>query len=411
MMPNIADRPRNAPPDTPAGAPAFPERLRRQPVSLALRFLSSLRLTVVCLCLAMVLIFIGTLAQVHLGIHTVQARYFGSLFLYWSPPGTGWQIPYFPGGYLLGSVLLANLIAAHFYRFRLSWKKFGIITLHLGVILLLIGQLLTGLFARETQMRLDNGQTLAYSEATGETELAVIDTTDPNYDQVVAIPENVLVQGGVIQQPTLPFTLRVRQFMGNARLAMRTQEPGAPPSPATAGAGPNIVAAEIPRTTRDDERDMSAAFVEIDGVNGPIGTWLVSSALDEPQGFDVDGHAYELALRQRRDYKQFALTLIHFAHDRYAGTDIPKNFSSRVRLIDLERHENREVLISMNDPLRYRGYTFYQAAFANDDKTTILQVVKNPAMLVPYIACGLVALGLLSQFSMHLFGFIRRRPN
>jgi cytochrome c biogenesis protein ResB len=114
-------------------------------------------------------------------------------------------------------------------------------------------------------------------------------------------------------------------------------------------------------------------------------------------------------MRQRRFYKQFALTLLDFAHDRYAGTDIPKNFSSRVRLVDLERNENREVLISMNDPLRYRGFTFYQSGFDNDDKTTILQVVKNPAMLLPYIACGLVALGLLVQFSMHLLGFMRKR--
>ena len=81
----------------------------------------------------------------------------------------------------------------------------------------------------------------------------------------------------------------------------------------------------------------------------------------------------------------------------------------RIRLIDLERNENREVLISMNDPLRYRGFTFYQSGFDNNDKTSILQVVKNPAMLLPYIACGLVALGLLTQFSMHLFGFVKKQ--
>jgi hypothetical protein len=63
----------------------------------------------------------------------------------------------------------------------------------------------------------------------------------------------------------------------------------------------------------------------------------------------------------------------------------------------------------MNDPLRYRGFTFYQAGFDKNDKTTILQVVRNPAMLLPYIACGLVALGLVIQFSMHLFGFVKKR--
>jgi len=374
-----------------------------------LRVLASLRLTVVCLALGMLLVFLGTLAQVHWGIHQVQARYFQSVLIYWSPPGASWRIPILPGGYLLGTVLLINLLAAHATRFQLSKKKLGIILLHLGVILLLIGQLLTGLFARETQMRIDEGQTLGYSEAPREVELAVIDATNPAYDQVVAIPEAVLARGGTIQNPTLPFTIKVRQFMPNSQLVMRTQAPDAPPSPATQGFGKNIVASELPRTVKEDERDLSAAFIELEGVQGSLGTWLVSNAIADRQSFTVDGHTYSLVMRQRRFYKQFALTLLDFAHDRYAGTDIPKNFSSRVRLVDFERNENREVRISMNDPLRYRGYTFYQSGFDNNDKTSILQVVKNPAMLMPYIACGLVALGLLMQFSMHLFGFVKKR--
>ena len=388
----------------------MPEAIVRPfPLRSPLRVLSSLRLTVICLGLGMLIVFLGTLAQVHLGIHAVQARYFQSLVIFWSPPGAGWKIPILPGGYLLGAVLLVNLIAAHAVRFQLTKKKIGIILLHLGVILLLIGQLLTGLFARETQMRIDEGQTAGYSEAPREVELAVIDRSDPNFDQVVAIPEAALARGGTIQNPTLPFTLKIRQFMGNTHLAMRAQAPQAPPSLATAGVGPKIVAAEAPRTVKDDERDLSSAYVEVQGVEGSLGIWLVSNALPEAQALTVNGRSYELVMRQRRFYKQFALTLLDFAHDRYAGTDIPKNFSSRVRLVDLDRKENREVLISMNDPLRHRGFTFYQSGFDNNDQTTILQVVKNPAMLLPYIACGLVAAGLLVQFSMHLLGFIRKR--
>src|SRR6266566_2072409 len=84
------------------------------------RVLSSLRLTVVCLGFGMLLVFLGTLAQVHLGIHAVQARYFQSLIIFWSPPGTNWKIPVLPGGYLLGGALLINLIAAHAARFHFS---------------------------------------------------------------------------------------------------------------------------------------------------------------------------------------------------------------------------------------------------------------------------------------------------
>ena len=376
-----------------------------------LRFLASLRLTVVCLGLGMVLVFLGTLAQVHLGIHAVQGQYFQSLLIFWSPAGANWKIPILPGGYVLGTVLLVNLIAAHATRFQFSKRKIGIILLHLGVILLLVGQLLTGLFARETQMRIDEGQTLGYSEAPRETEMAVIDVTDPDFDQVVAIPEKVLARQGTIQNPTLPFTLKIQRFLPNAHIAARSQEPQAPPSPATIGLGTKLVVTEVPRTVRDDERDLSVAFVEINGVQGSLGTWLVSNAISDPQAFTLNGHTYALVMRQRRFYKQFALSLLDFTHDRYAGTDIPKNFSSRIRLIDFERNENREVLISMNDPLRYRGFTFYQSGFDNDDKTTILQVVKNPAMILPYIACGLVALGLVTQFSMHLFGFVKKKTS
>ncbi len=376
---------------------------------LLFRMLSSLRLTVVCLGLAMLLIFFGTLAQVHLGIHAVQARYFQSLFVFWSPPGTNWKIPVLPGGYLLGAALLINLIAAHAARFQFSGKKTGIILLHFGVILLLIGQLLTGLMAQESQLRIDEGETRAYSEAPRETELAVIDVTNPDYDQVVAIPEQVLAHAPRLQQPTLPFTLRIRRFVPNSQLVMRGQDPQAPPSEATNGVGVNITVTQIPRTVKDDERDLVSVFVDVETVQGPLGTWLVSNAISDPQSFTCSGRTFEFVVRQRRFYKQFALTLLNFTHDRYAGTDIPKNFSSRVRLVDLERNENRDVLISMNDPLRYRGYTFYQSGFDNNDTTSILQVVKNPAMIMPYIACALVALGLVTQFSMHLFGFIRKR--
>ena len=63
----------------------------------AFALLSSLKLTLVCLAAAIVLIFAGTIAQVHLGIHEAQQRYFQSLLVWWPPEG-GVRIPIFPGG-------------------------------------------------------------------------------------------------------------------------------------------------------------------------------------------------------------------------------------------------------------------------------------------------------------------------
>src|SRR6188474_3808938 len=171
--------------------------------------ITSLKLTIVCLAAGMALIFAGTLAQVHLGIHEAQQRYFQSMFVWWPPDAHRFQIPIFPGGHLIGAMLLINLIAAHLKRFRWSWRKLGIHLTHAGLIIMLAGGLFTDLFAVESHMRLDNGETKNYSEDTRRDELAVIDTSGEDLDQVTAIPESVLRHQRVIDHSSLPFRIMV----------------------------------------------------------------------------------------------------------------------------------------------------------------------------------------------------------
>src|SRR5207253_7207570 len=185
--------------------------------------ITSLKLTIICLAAGMALIFAGTLAQVHLGIHEAQQRYFQSFFVWWPPEGRGLQIPIFPGGHLIGAVLLINLIAAHAKRFRWAWRKLGIHLTHAGLIIMLAGGLFTDLFAVESHVRLARGDTKNYSEDQQRTELAVIDTSDPELDQVTAIPEKRLRHGGTIDHWSLPFRIKVRNFYENSRLKMLSE--------------------------------------------------------------------------------------------------------------------------------------------------------------------------------------------
>ncbi len=374
-----------------------------------LRFFTSLRLTVALLLLSMILVFIATLDQVNLGVWAVQTKYFRSLFVMARVPGTDLPVPVFPGGYLIGGLLLLNLVAAHAYRFRVTWTKSGLWLTHFGLILLLLGELFTGLWQQESLMRLDQGETKAYSESYLQTELAVIDTTDAKYDDVVAMPTVALEKTGSIQHPKLPFTLRPVLFYPNSNLVMRTQVPNAAPSSADQGFGPQLVVMPQRITYKQDEQNMPSAFIELAGPDGRIGTWLVSTLLAEPQSFTLQDRTFELMLRPTRHYHPFSITLLRFSHDRYPGTDIPKNFSSRIRLQTPDSRVDREVLIYMNNPLRYGGLTFYQAGFEKNDQTSILQVVRNPSWQLPYVSCALMGLGLMIQFGIHLTGFIRKR--
>jgi hypothetical protein len=372
-------------------------------------FFVSLKLTVWLLGLSIILIFWATLAQVKLGIWGVQEKFFHTLFVLETIPGTAIPVPVFPGGYFLGGLLLINLVAAHIYRFKLEWKKAGIQLTHLGLILLLVGELITSLMQVESNMRLEEGGTMHYSESYRNNELAILDTTNPEFNEVVAIPEAVLSDGGSIQHPKLPFQIRIRDYHPNAALQMRDQVPGAPPSPATAGIGPRVAVTPLRLTYKQDERNAPAAHIEFIGPEGTLGTWLVSPLLSAPQKFDYAGRTWELSFRFKRYYHPFAITLLDFSHDKYPGTDIPKNFSSRIRLKTDDGRGDREVLIYMNNPLRHAGLTFYQASFEKGDTVSILQVVRNPGWVLPYVSCVMMGLGLLVQFGIHLFGFVRRR--
>jgi hypothetical protein len=393
-------------------------------------FFTSLRLTVVCLALALVLVFVGTLAQVQIGLYAAQSEYFRSFFVYWTPKGTQWRIPFLPGGWLIGLVLLVNLLAAHIKRFQLSRKKIGIILIHAGLILLLGGQFLTELFQVEGQMRLEPGDVKNYSENARKAELAVIDTTDPDQDRVVAIPESLLAQGGEIRTPALPFTLRVEEYYPNS-VPAGPMAGEAEKIKSADGIGRRLFFSPASITRGMDSVDLPTALVQAVTDKGPIGEWVISTwftrwpAFSElqgdiggimpdvkvatPQSFTFNGRTYEIVLRPVRYYNPYSVKLLAFNHDLYLGTDVPKNFSSKIHLNNPATGEDRDILIYMNNPLRYHGQTYYQASFEPRDAGTILQVVRNPVSLAPYIACSLVALGLVVQFLTHLFSFARRR--
>jgi hypothetical protein len=286
-----------------------------------INFFTSLRLTVACLVLALILVFVGTLAQVQLGLYEVQSQYFRSFFVYWTPPGTHWKIPFLPGGWLIGLVLLVNLLAAHIKRFHLSRKKVGIILIHAGLILLLGGQFLTEIFQVESQMLLEPGDVKNYSESARKNELAVIDTTDPDKDKVVAIPESLVAKGGEIRTPELPFTLRVEKYFPNSAPA-GPMSGGADKIKAPDGIGQRLFFSPEAVTHTMDTIDLPSALVAAISDKGPIGEWVVSDwftrypaatglqadiggimpdvKVTAPQSFTYNGRTYEIVLRPVR---------------------------------------------------------------------------------------------------------------
>ena len=182
----------------------------------------------------------------------------------------------------------------------------------------------------------------------------------------------------------------------------------------------------------NEERDFPAALITIShpkAKDKTVGTFLFSSSRGLQQVVEVRDDSEEpkliekwkAVLRSKHHFIGFDLSLVDVKWDLYPGTEIPKNFSSKVVVEDGADH--RTIIIKMNEPLRNQGRTFYQQSMTKnqlgDAEQTTLQVVKNPdfqiggfivsTASIPYVGCIIVSAGLIYQFMFHLLGFTRRQ--
>ncbi len=385
-----------------------------------LRALGSLRLAVALLGLSVLLVFFGTLDQVRIGIREAQDIYFESLFAVYRYPemwAFGNVLKYIPiplpGGYLIGPLLVVNLIAGHLRYWRPRWSIVCISFIHVGIMMLLVGQLATNLLQKEDYMWLDEGETRNFVQSFSEDELYIYGLSKDGATGTLPVPFGDLEDGMGLEDHPFPFEVKIRKVFPNAEIVQDGPSKGLSREDVNQGLGVqfNLGVREIGSFHSDQRRDIRTAVVEIIKNGASVGTWLVSNVFEErfpSQGFIVDGNRYELGLRYKKTYLPYTITLLEFTHDRYPGTNIPSNFASRVRVVHPQKGEEKEVMVFMNNPLRYEGLTFYQASFAKQDTASMFQVVRNPGWVVPYIACILVSIGLLYQFSVAGLRMIKR---
>ena len=459
--------------------------------------LASLKFTVFLLGLSLVLVFVGTLAQVEMGIWDVVDHFFRCFFsrvkiAYFWP----WEVSeatnrlhyFFPGGYTLGILLLLNLLAAHSLKFRITkekkdliigslftvaglvfifwavrdgiikedipsayvnsykrvlyrlltglgstailligcWflfkKRAGIVVLHFGIILLLFSELITGVYAKEGNMRIQEGDYSSFVDLSREYELAITDPEQPaSTEKSIVIPERYLKTPSDWQShESLPFDFKVNSWYDNATMESRETMDAS-----YEGLGTSFRIKPLTKVSGVDANSMDIPAMEVefrDKSGKSLGKFAFSVIMymqgtsEFIQSFTLDGKKYDLMMRNKREYlysigssTPVRVKLVDFRHDTYIGTNVPKNYSSLVELVDEEKEIDRKVLISMNNPLRYTGRTFYQSSFAPDETGTVLQVVSNPGWMLPYLCCVIVGLGMLFQFSLSLSQFVSRK--
>ena len=107
-------------------------------------------------------------------------------------------------------------------------------------------------------------------------------------------------------------------------------------------------------------------------------------------------YLYYVQYARRQVDLKFEVKLDNFKVDYYQGTTRAKEYSSVVEVAG-QKH-----LISMNNPLKHGGFTFYQASYEMDDegkpRLSVLSVNYDPGREIKYLGSLLMCFGIISMF-------------
>lgn len=386
------------------------------PVQRGLELLSSYAFAIVILSFLFILTFLGTLDQVENGLHAAMEKYFTSFFLVHDLFGVV-PIP-LPGVYLLLVLLAINLTAGGILRMRKDKRRIGVLTIHVGILTLLVGGFIEERMKTEGHMTLFEEESSTIYESYIEWEIVLTPVNREGEVTEFRIPGPQFVRMRPHEMRTfyaegLPFELTLSGFQRNA--APQPVQPGAPRSVD----GFWLQPFDWDPITEYNLCGAYATLKPLDG--GPaqegilFGRTLFSRTL-RPWVVEVNGEEWAIDLRRRRWEVPFTIRLDRFERELHPRTQMAARFSSHVT--KTEGNDAQQIHITMNEPLRHDGFTFYQASWGPDPNSdpppppdmplfSTLAVVNNPADQFPMYACIIVGLGLCYHFAQRLFGYLR----
>ena len=364
-----------------------------------IKFISSPKVFSYTVVWLIVIVFFGTIAQKDVGLYASQVKYFSSYYFLFAG-----FLP-LPGGRITIIIMTVNLASSLFKKSLWKMKKLGIIIVHIGGLLLLIGGGITAKFSAEGNMVIGEGESSDYVDDYHDMELAFVNTSLEDSLEYTIFDAPLLGEGKRIKYDKLGIQIDIIDHIKNVRVESRIS----PADSIYKGFLNDFVI--IPKQPdKENTQNRPGLIFKIEGTgketDGIYGAFLGQRV---PDTFEIGGELFFTEFRRKRTYLPFAIELLDFKKVMHPGTNVAKSFSSEVNLI--ENKIPRRVLIQMNEPLRHKGYTFYQASFVDglDKETTVLATVKNYGRMFPYISSIIMSIGLLIHLLINLPKMLKKR--
>ena len=228
------------------------------------------------------------------------------------------------------------------------------------------------------------------------------------------LPVKVAVLRVLSRTPTSRIASRTKSRLPTAGcgLSKKSSSSGPPPK------APTRAAASIWRRLmcRSPTRRRARTSARISSRSSPPSRTGPTGPERFAENVAVGDKKYHLFLRFKREYKPYTIKLLDVRKDDYVASDTPRNYSSDIQLVDKQSGVDKPVHIKMNNPLRYAGETFYQSGYhppgmTGGKEATTLAVVRNTGWMIPYVACMIVAIGMLAHFLITVTRFVGRRES
>ena len=358
----------------------------------------SLHTTVICLIVLCILVLWGTLYQTSHGIYEAKQYLFDAWWVV-----VGGFIP-IPAVRLTILFLILNQLGI--LAFKQSWKpaKAGIILAHLGVLILFMGGAYISYTSRESTLSLWEGERSSESYNFQKWELAAWkqDSAGIILSSSSTVDFDTIHQGLKLLFPSCEIPFSVETMYRNC-IAY------APPYyDKSANRGLieiDSIAARPPESDPSKNIPGVNLFCVVDGARQQQ---LLFGGNTEPSRFKIGHTEVFLALRPKPIPLPVTITLLDFIKDDYAGTSTARQYSSKIHV--KAEDIDRDVVVSMNRPFRYRHHTFYQSSFSSSDnrESSTFAVVENRGKALPYIAGLLIGIGLIFHFCLKLIFYLSR---
>jgi hypothetical protein len=338
-----------------------------------------------------VIVVYGTFYQVDHGLFAAQERFFRS----WAFFLAGF-VP-LPRLQTVLSLVLVNLLFVGIKRISVRFSNLGLLFMHAGVIVLIAGAGIASRFVRESIITIGLKQTVVESVDLNRWDLS-IDLNGVEDDVLWSTSYSGLLsslkKGQDLTFPKVKKTMHVRDLYRNCEA--RGRQPGIVDTllPGTGESGAAVPGLVLDYGEKSEAgRDSTPIFVY--GGSG--------EAVKHFRRQDT----ISVSLLPARVPLPVKVKLLDFTLEKHLGTSSAKKVQSRVQVSgdDIDR----EVVISMNRPFRYRSLTFYQTGFSDGEgpRVSTITVVDNPVRFLPHVASAMMMFGLLFHFGIRFAGALR----